>query len=158
MKRLVVAMTAMLALAASAPAFVDSRPSSGSPGQQAPAAKQAAPALTPAELDTLLAPIALYPDQLLAPMLMSASNPGKIATLAEWMRSQKAAGTELQDAAAKAGFDDSLVALVLFPDVLNRLASQPDWTALSARRSAATRRRCSTASSGSVRRPRPPAR
>ena len=51
----------------------------------APAAKSAKPAptaTTAAALDQLLAPIALYPDALLAQMLLSASNPGKVAALA----------------------------------------------------------------------------
>jgi len=84
---------------------------------------------TPAELDAMLAPIALYPDQLLAQMLMSASNPGRIATLSEWLRSQGALkGTELQNAAAASGFPDSYVALVLFPDVVDYMAGRMDWT------------------------------
>ena len=79
----------------------------------APAAK---PAATAADaLDRLLAPIALYPDQLLAQMLLCAANPGKVATLGEWLASQTLKGTELQDAATKSGFEPSFVALVLFP-------------------------------------------
>src|SRR5262245_2391401 len=84
---------------------------------------------TAAELDAMLAPIALYPDQLLAQMLMSASNPGRIATLSEWLRSQGSLkGTELQNAAAASGFPDSYVALVLFPDVVDYMAGRMDWT------------------------------
>jgi hypothetical protein len=82
----------------------------------------------PEELDKLLAPVALYPDPLLAQMLMSAENPGKVAALNEWLASQKAKGTELQDAATKSGFGPSYVALVLFPDVVARMATEFDWT------------------------------
>ena len=85
--------------------------------------------LTAAELDRLLAPIALYPDQLLAQMLLCAANPGKVAALGEWLHSQTALkGTELQDAAAKAGFDSSFVALVLFPQVVDAMAAEIDRT------------------------------
>ena len=95
----------------------------------APAAKSAKPAPTATALDQLLAPIALYPDALLAQMLVSASNPGKVAALAEWLASQQALkGTELQDAATKSGFEPSLVALVLFPQVVNAMAGDLDWT------------------------------
>jgi hypothetical protein len=84
---------------------------------------------TAAELDAMLAPIALYPDQLLAQMLMSASNPGRIAALGEWLRSQGTLkGTELQNAASASGFPDSYVALVLFPDVVDYMAGRMDWT------------------------------
>jgi uncharacterized protein DUF3300 len=84
---------------------------------------------TPEQLDKLLAPIALYPDSLLAQMLISAGNPGKVSALAEWMAShQGVKGTELQDAATKSGFEPSLVALVLFPQVVDYMASQIAWT------------------------------
>jgi len=84
---------------------------------------------TAAELDKLLAPVALYPDQLLAEMLLCAANPGRVATLNEWLRSQGTLkGSELQAAATAAGFTDSFVALVLFPDVVDYMAGQIDWT------------------------------
>jgi hypothetical protein len=82
-----------------------------------------------AELDKLLAPIALYPDQLLAQMLLCAAKPGKVAALSEWLAShQSQKGTELQDAATKAGFEPSFVALAVFPDVVDSMASRLDWT------------------------------
>jgi uncharacterized protein DUF3300 len=83
---------------------------------------------TPDQLDKLMAPVALYPDSLLAQMLMSAANPAKVGALAEWMASQTAKGTELQDAATKSGFDASFAALVLFPDVVHYMAGNMDWT------------------------------
>ena len=95
---------------------------------QKPAASAAKPATTADALDRLLAPIALYPDQLLAQMLLCASNPGKVATLGEWLASQTLKGTELQDAATKAGFEPSFVALVLFPQVVEAMAGDVDWT------------------------------
>ena len=85
--------------------------------------------VTPAELDTLLAPIALYPDQLLAQMLICASKPGTLGTLAEWLRShEKLEGSALQDAASAAGFEPSYVALVIFPDVVNSMVTEMDRT------------------------------
>jgi len=84
---------------------------------------------TAAELDKLLAPIALYPDQLLAQMLMCAAKPSKVAALSEWLASHPAEkGTQLQDAATKAGFEPEFVAMVLFPDVINSMASRIDST------------------------------
>jgi hypothetical protein len=80
-------------------------------------------------LDQLLAPIALYPDPLLAQMFMSATNPSKITELDKWLKSNtKLKGTDLQDAAVRAGFDASFVALVLFPQVVSRMAEQIAWT------------------------------
>ncbi len=82
----------------------------------------------PEDMDKLLGPVALYPDQLLSQMLIAAQNPGKIGALNEWLASQKLTGSELQDAASKSGFDGSFVALVVFPQVVNYMASQMDWT------------------------------
>ena len=91
-------------------------------------AAQAAP-LPTGTLDELLAPIALYPDPLLAQMLMSASDPAKITELDTWLKAnQKLKGTPLQDAAVKAGFEASFVALALFPQVVARMADQIAWT------------------------------
>jgi len=82
----------------------------------------------PEELDGLLAPIALYPDALLGQILLSAANPGTVGALAEWLNSQSAKGTALQDAAKASGFEDTYVALVLFPDVVHKMAERMDWT------------------------------
>jgi hypothetical protein len=105
----------------------------GSPPEQVAAGAQAAPAAQsfPATgtLSELLAPIALYPDSLLAQMLMSASGPAKITELDQWLKANpKLKGTALQDAAVKAGFDPSFVALVLFPQVVAKMAEQIAWT------------------------------
>src|SRR5262249_37878132 len=82
-------------------------------------------------LDDLLAPVALYPDQLLAQVLMSAQDPAQVVKLDQWMKGTKGAtGTQLQDAALKAGFEASFVALAIFPDVVARMAAEKDWTTL----------------------------
>ena len=90
----------------------------------------AAKAATPADLDSLLAPIALYPDQLLAQMLLCAGEPAKIAELSAWLTANATStGTELQDAATVEGFEPSFVAMTLFPKVVQFMAEQKDWTA-----------------------------
>ena len=156
MKTLVIGTHALLVFAwfglASPPGSVAVEPL---PSQQpaAPVSKHAAPApkqaATPDALDSLLAPIALYPDQLLAQMLLCASNPGKVATLNEWLASQTLKGSELQDAATKSGFEASFAALVLFPRGRGGDGgrSRSD-DAGSARRSLPIARRSSPASSG----------
>ena len=81
-------------------------------------------------LDRLLAPIALYPDQLLAQMLVCTGNVAKVAALDEWLRSSGSMkGSELQDAASAAGFEPSFVALAVFPDIVSTMAADPEWTA-----------------------------
>jgi len=90
---------------------------------------QAGAAMTPEALDRLLARVALYPDQLLAQMLMSAQNPGNVDALNLWLgKNPNLKGSELQDAAAKQGFDPSIVALAIFPQVVKMMADDLDWT------------------------------
>src|SRR5262245_45265257 len=80
-------------------------------------------------LDQVLAPIALYPDALLAQMLISSQEPAKIKELDQWLaKNQNLKGTQLQDAALKAGFDPSYVALALFPQVVSWMAKEYEWT------------------------------
>jgi len=88
-------------------------------------------ALQPATgtLDQMLAPVALYPDPLLAQMLMSAQDPAKVTELDKWLKSNtQLKGSELQNAAVRAGFDASYVALAIFPQVVSYMATNIAWT------------------------------
>ena len=89
---------------------------------------QATNALAPDYLDKLLAPVALYPDQLLAQMLLCAGDARKVGELSAWLKQTKLTGSELQQAAQKAGFEPSFVALALFPQVVELMAGNPAWT------------------------------
>jgi hypothetical protein len=94
-----------------------------------PAAAQAA-RLSPRELDSLLAPIALYPDQLLAPMLMAATYPHDVEAAADWTSTAVNASLD-PDALAFAlepiEWDPSVKTLAQFPDVLRMLDDEWDW-------------------------------
>src|SRR4051812_32357571 len=82
-----------------------------SPGQVSAQAPSAAPpsAQQVSTLDQLLAPVALYPDQLLSQILLSASDPAKVAELDRWLKAnEKLKGTQVQNGALKAGFEPSL--------------------------------------------------
>jgi hypothetical protein len=102
----------------------------GSPQPRTALSAQTASAQLPTgTLDELLAPIALYPDSLLAQILMSAQDPPKVAELDKWLKANATLkGTQLQDAAVKAGFEASFVALAIFPQVVARMAEQIAWT------------------------------
>ena len=83
----------------------------------------------PEDLDRLLAPVALYPDQLLAQILICAQNPGNVDALSLWLgKNQALKGSELQDAVVKQGFEPSFVTLAVFPQVVKMMADQLDWT------------------------------
>jgi hypothetical protein len=86
-----------------------------------------APIPTPQELDQLLAPIALYPDSLLAQITTASTNPQEILDVSNWLQQNPGLqGAALTDAAEKQGFDAAFVALVNFPDVLNMMAEDVD--------------------------------
>jgi len=97
------------------------------------ASAQTAPpqAATPDQqaMDKLLAPIALYPDALLAQVLACASSPAQVTDVNKWLQqNSQLQASDLQEAAEKAGFDAAFVALVLFPDVLKLMETNLPWT------------------------------
>lgn len=119
-------------------------------------AAQGGGALSPDYLDKLLAPVALYPDQLLAQILLSSGNSRKVGELSAWLKQQSALkGSELQKAAEQAGFAPSFVALAPFPQVVDLLAGNPTWTSQLGGAFAVDRGPCSRASSGCASRARP---
>ncbi len=99
------------------------------PAAAAPAGQGQAPALDPAALDKLLAPIALYPDALLGQVLMCSMSPFEVGELGKWLQANPTLkGSAVQDGAKSAGFDPSFVALASFPQVVQMMAGQMDWT------------------------------
>jgi hypothetical protein len=99
----------------------------------APMASQAADRnevdFSQAELDQMLAPIALYPDALLSQVLIASTYPLEVIQADRWARSNKDLKTE--DAlkfVQNKDWDPSVKALVAFPDVLKRMSEDVDWT------------------------------
>src|ERR1700756_995194 len=88
-----------------------------------------APKLASGDLDSLVAPIALYPDPLLAQTLAASTYPLEIIQLQQWMdRNKNLQGKALADAVAKQPWDPSIQSLVEFPDVVQRMAGNIQWT------------------------------
>jgi hypothetical protein len=82
-------------------------------------------------LDQLLAPVALYPDQLLAQILMCATEPAKVIELDKWLKANpQLKGTQLQESVVKAGFEPSFVAMALFPQVVAKMTEQIALTSM----------------------------
>ncbi|WP_207537210.1 DUF3300 domain-containing protein [Sabulicella rubraurantiaca] len=89
------------------------------------------PALTRGRLEQLVAPIALYPDRLLAQVLMAATYPVEVVQAERWLsdpRQASLSGPELERAAAAAPWDPAVKSLVAFPDVLRMMSQNLDWT------------------------------
>jgi Protein of unknown function (DUF3300)/Chaperone of endosialidase len=103
--------------------------SPAAPPAAAPAAAQAEQPLKPEQLDQLVAPIALYPDTLLAEVLMASTYPLEVVQAQRWAAEKKSLkGDELKTATDKQPWDDSVKALVATPSVLDMMNSKLDWT------------------------------
>src|SRR5438046_5514236 len=88
-----------------------------------------APKIPNNQLDSLVAPIALYPDPLLAQTLAASTYPLEIIQLQQWMdRNKNLQGKALADAGAKQPWDPSIQSLVEFPDLVQRMAGNVQCT------------------------------
>jgi hypothetical protein len=96
---------------------------------QQPATAPTQPLLKPAELDQLIAPIALHPDPLLSEILIASTYPLEVVQADRWAKSNTALkGDGLAAALAKQSWDDSVKSLVQVPSVLDMMSQQLDWT------------------------------
>jgi Protein of unknown function (DUF3300) len=85
--------------------------------------------LKPEQLEALVAPIALYPDALLANMLAAATYPLEVVEADRWIKENKnLKGDALATEASKKGWDDSVKALTATPSVLDMMSDKLDWT------------------------------
>ena len=97
-----------------------------------PSSAAAAPAVAPLttdQLNALVAPIALYPDALVAQVLAAASYPDQVAFADDWLaQNQNLQGTALTQQVDQQSWDPSVKALTQFPSVLHDLAKNLSWT------------------------------
>ncbi|HUL56709.1 MAG TPA: DUF3300 domain-containing protein [Usitatibacter sp.] len=105
------------------------QPASGAPPAPAATSGAQAKTFTQQDLDELLAPIALYPDALLAQVLMAATYPLEVVEAARWVKSNPGMKEkELEDAMQKQTWDPSVKALTSVPQVLTMMNEKIDWT------------------------------
>jgi len=121
-------------------------PQQAAPAQQAPAPQQAAPTAAqqpvaaaepgdndvqpfkPEELEAIVAPIALYPDPLVAQVLMASTYPLEVVQAARLMKSKPGLKDEaLNEELKKYDWDDSVKSLCSFPQTLDVLNEKIDW-------------------------------
>jgi hypothetical protein len=133
-KVLAIFMSVLLALM-TIPVGANAQSSSQTPSQNAAqtSSTQAAPEeyapLTADELDALVAPIALYPDALVAQVLGAATFPYEIVDAAFWMKDNSSlTGEALAKSVDQQSWDPAVKALTQFPSVLDTLAKNLAWT------------------------------
>src|SRR5262249_28924306 len=97
--------------------------------QPPPAAAPNERLLKSEQLDTLVAPIASYPDDLLSSVLMASTFPLELVLADRWMKENKdLKGDQLKAEAEKQSWDKSVKSLVGRPDVLTMMSTRMDWT------------------------------
>jgi hypothetical protein len=118
-------MALMNALDVCAQTYVNQPPA----GQAQPAPSGAR--FTAAQLDQMLAPIALYPDALLGQILMASTYPLEIVEADRWVKSPRNAaltGSDLDNALKSQPWDPSVKSLVPFPQILHMMDNNLSWT------------------------------
>jgi hypothetical protein len=95
-----------------------------------PAAERPYQQENPEQLQQLVAPIALYPDPLVASVLAASSYPSGIAQAYDWLAPRRnLSPEEIAVEADKQNWDPSVKSLLAFPPVLQNLATNLSWTA-----------------------------
>src|SRR6266536_1426482 len=106
----------------------ETQPQNAAPVENSTPAEEA-PKIPNDQLDSLVAPIALYPDPLLAQTLAASTYPLEIIQLEQWMKKNKGLkGKALADAVEKQNWDPSVQAMAVFPDVVKQLAENVSWS------------------------------
>jgi uncharacterized membrane protein YgcG len=126
-KLLAVALSLVLGTASSQILFGSQAQDSAPPGDGGNPT-EAAP-MSAIALQSLVAPIALYPDALVAQILTASTFPDQIAVAVYWLQQNKSlTGSALMQAVDKQSWDPSVKALTQFPSVLSNLAENLAWT------------------------------
>jgi hypothetical protein len=121
--------TALICVAALVPGDLPLRAQQAAQTPPADAGQADAPKKSPEQLDSLVAPIALYPDPLLAQILAASTYPLEVVQANRWLKeNSKLTGEKLTQAAAKQPWDPSVQALVAFPSVLKQMDEAVQWT------------------------------
>jgi hypothetical protein len=113
-------MSAVTMIVSPPPAIAADEPSAGASAQQP---------LSQEKLDSLLAPIALYPDQLLTQTLMASTYPLDVVEAARFIKdNRELKGEALDKAVAEKKWDPSVQSLTAFPQVIEMMSDKLDWT------------------------------
>jgi hypothetical protein len=107
----------------------DNPPASSSTPQPATQLPPAAELLKPEQLEALVAPIALYPDELLVNVLAASTYPLEVVQADRWLKERKTLkGDALKKEVDKQSWDDSVKALASTADVIAMMSDKVDWT------------------------------
>src|SRR6267154_2663048 len=121
-----------LALVMAMPVAASAQTADKPPAPEAQPASQTPPnaePLKPEQLEALVAPIALYPDELLANVLAASTYPLEVVQADRWLKARKTLkGDALKKEVEKQSWDDSVKALASTADVISMMSDKIDWT------------------------------
>jgi hypothetical protein len=107
----------------------DNPPAPSSTPQPATQSPPSAELLKPEQLEALVAPIALYPDELLANVLAASTYPLEVVQADRWLKAHKTLkGDALKKEVEKQSWDNSIKALTSTADVISMMSDKVDWT------------------------------
>jgi hypothetical protein len=99
------------------------------PAQEAATGAETAAVIPPDQLDSLVAPVALYPDPMLTQTLVASTYPLEIIQLQQWLgKNKNLKDKALVDAVKKQNWDPSIQAMAALPDVVKQMAENIQWT------------------------------
>ena len=106
-------------------AYAQAQPNPNAPSTTAPSG----PILNQSQLGSLVAPVALYPDSLLAQVLIASTYPLEVAEADNWLRNNaQLTGSAREEALKTQPWDNSVKSLIEFPDALNLMGKDLSWT------------------------------
>ena len=128
LKKISTVMLAIILFSASCQVVSGYQEPTSIPSSQPSGGTEGAP-LSASELQSLVAPIALYPDSLVAQILTASTFPDEVAIANYWLGQNKSlTGSALMQAVDKQSWDPSVKALTEFPSVLDNMATNLTWT------------------------------
>jgi hypothetical protein len=124
-----IALALLMATPVAVSAQTTDNPPANSSAQPASQPPPGAELLKPEQLEALVAPIALYPDALLANVLAASTYPLEVVQADRWLKERKTLkGDALKAQVEKQSWDDSVKALTSTADVISMMSDKVDWT------------------------------
>ena len=120
-----------LLVSAPLPSHAQTTPQAPTQAEAQAALSQAPARFTNAQIDQMVAPIALYPDQLLTQVLMASTFPDQLVDAEKWLQDPRNAspqGDDLANALQPLPWDPSVKSLVAFPQIIAMMVNHLDWT------------------------------
>jgi Protein of unknown function (DUF3300) len=89
---------------------------------------RAVPAVSPANLDVLVSPVALYPDAILRDLLAATTHPNEIVAANQWAHANRDSAGSLPRTGYSDRWDESVKTMTAYPELLQRLTADMNWT------------------------------